>query len=119
MRPALFAILAFLCLSILMGGRTSAQQCHDPPRTAEGRCLKKAGAQCDPSSGWVGGRAAERQACRGSSGASRRKSPAANSKEGSTCADRCFSNCDQRVIKGLTGRISVCVNNCKRIQKCS
>jgi hypothetical protein len=66
----LLAIAAALFVLAAISDAQAQAKCLVPPITDQGKCLQKAGAQCDPSKGWVGGDATARNACLKLSGTS-------------------------------------------------
>lgn len=59
-------VLAFVAAWFVLAGISEAHaqaKCLVPPTTTEGKCLQRAGAQCDPAKGWVGGNEVARRAC--------------------------------------------------------
>ncbi len=98
MRTTLLAAVTFL--TAFSFSAVHAQTCVDPPTSALGKCLKRAGAQCDPTTRrWIGGNDSAYTSCISASGQSR------------TTTD----TKGRTVTVKLTGRYSDCIRDSQKL----
>jgi hypothetical protein len=93
-------LTALIFLTALSFGAAKAQTCVDPPTSTLGKCLKRAGSTCDPTTRrWIGGNDKAYLACIAASGQTRTATDA----QGRTITFK------------LTGRYSDCIRDSKRL----